>query len=216
MTGDDELKINAVIIPKDKFNFRKIISFESYKGYLLTAYLSVAVVGGIIIFSLSKNHIVPELSKEFVKFLEYASLKNEFEVFLSILKNTLPYILIAFFLSLSAVGDILIYTLAFVKFAGFGAFTSFLYAQYGISGIKYLFYIFLPGKIIFIIAALVLIDNCVKISRQNREKNRLPSHENRSLVIGLGIALILILLSVLIDLFTLKSLLASTKITSFF
>lgn len=216
MTGDDDLKINAVIIPKDKFNFCKMFSPESNKGYLLTAYLSFAVVSGIIVYSVLKNQITAEYAEIFEKFIVGTTSKNEINLFLSLLRNTLPYILIVCLLSVSVLGDILIYLVSFIKFAGYGAFTTFLYTQYGISGIKYLFYIFIPGRIIFIIALLFLIDVSVKISRQIRAKNRLPSHENRSLVIRLGFMLVLVLLSLIIDLFTIKSLLTSTGINSLF
>ena len=216
MTGDDDLKINAVIIPKDKINFSKIFLPENNKGYLLTAYLSFAVVSGIIVFSVFKNQMTAEYAEVFAKFIVGTMSKNEFNLFLSLLRNTLPYILIVCFLSVSAFGDILIYLASFIKFAGYGAFAVFLYTQYGISGIKYLFYIFMPGRIIFIIALLFLINVSVKISRQIREKNRLPSHENRSPVIRLGFIFILVLLSLIIDLFTIKTLLTSTGINLLF
>ena len=216
MTGDDGLKINAVIIPKEKFNFSKILLPENYRGFLLTAYLTLAVISGIVVFSFSENQIISEYAEVFREFIEGASSKSEFQILLSLLRNSLPYILIVSFLSISALGDIIICIVSFIKFAGYGAFATFLYTQYGISGIKYIFYIFMPGKLVFIIALLLLIDVCIKSSGLIREKNRLPSHENSNLVIKLGITFILILLSLLIDTFTVKSFSASTGINLLF
>lgn len=215
MTGDDDLKINAVIISRSRYNFSEMIFYKNIKVHLYAAFLSAAIVSGIIFFSINKTEVILEYTNIFESFLNETMINDEFHVFIILLKNALFFLFILLFLSFCAFGDILIYIISFIKFAGIGAFVSFLYTQYGISGIKYLFYVFLPGKIIFIIAILNFIHTCIENSHDIKEKNRLPSPENRSLVIRLIFTVVLILFSLLIDTVTMSTFSALTGITSF-
>ena len=76
-------------------------------------------------------------------------------------------------------------------------------------------HLFLPGKCIFIIANLLLIDLCVRISRDYRQKNRISAQEIKITTIRMILIVFAVILSLCIDLFTVSALLPLTGITSF-
>ena len=214
MTGDDTLKF----IPKSKLkNYNKSLLSENYIELVYTVFLSFAVIFGIILFMYNKDNdeTINILSEEFAYYLHSTINTGKLFSFAQLIKNTLPIIFLMLISSTSVIGCVFLYLITFVKLAGFGMYTAFLYTQYGISGIKYFFAVFLPGKLIFIIALLILFELCIKISVDIRNKIRLPATEMKRLIIRLTFIIVLIFISLCIDLITMHALLPLTGIMSF-
>ena len=210
------MKINTLIIPGIKFRKIKLFSPGNYKKHLYTIFLSLAVVSGVVIYSVNKNDFNSTFSGMFSEFCIDFTCSGKADIFFGLLKNMLPYIIIILLLSTSAVGDLLIYLLTFIKISGMSTYTAFLYTQYGIAGIKYIFTVFLPGKCIFIIAALILTDLCTKISRDYRVKNKLSESELKKAGLILLTVCFIVFISLFIDLVTISIFLPKSGILSFF
>ena len=202
-------------MPGVKFRKIKLFSPKNYKKYLTTLFLSFAVVTGVVVYSVNKNELNSTFSGMLADFCNDFTCSGKIDIFFFLLKNMLPYIVTVLLLSTSAIGDILIYLLTFIKISGMSTYTAFLYTQYGIAGIKYTFSVFLPGKCIFIIAALILTDLCTKISRDYRQKNKLSEPEFKKVGLILLMVFSIVFISLLFDLAALNIFLPKSGILSF-
>lgn len=217
MTGDDSLKINAVFIPKLKLKNYKISVPYNCRKYTITVFLAVAVVFGVIIFSINKNNgnVIGDFSQSFADFLVALQNKSKPQLFVLFFKNIILYVFLVLLFAFSAIGNILIAILSFINFAGIGAYIAFIYTNYGIAGIRYVFAVYIPGKIIFVTALLILIDICTRISADYRAKNRLSYSEIRGTVISLAVVFLMIIISLSVDLLAVDLFLSLTGIISF-
>jgi len=207
------LKINAVFIPRIKTKKEKSFPGEYHKKYLAVAYLATAIIIGVIIYSLNEDN-VNVMSEAFGKYFSVYLNKSKPEIYIGLLAKVLPYIFFMLIFSTSTVGNILIYVFCFIKLAGLGASTAFIYSQYGIAGIKYCFFIFLPSKFLLILAILLLGKQCLKISKDVREKVRVNEVELKNRIIRVFISCLIFLLSAGIELLLTTTFLPHTGISS--
>lgn len=208
------MKINALFMPGIKLRRYRDFSAECIKKYLITINLALAVVSGVIVYMFNKEAINAEYSELFSEYCLNFLSADKTDIFISSLKNILPYILLMLLFSTSAVGDILVYMLTFIRFSAMSTYTAFLYTQYGIAGIKYCFTVFLPGKVIFIIGSLILIDLCIKIVFAYRHKNKLTESELKKAGTVLLIDISVFFLSLCVDYLTLSMFLPRSEILS--
>ncbi len=209
------MKIKAVFMSRPKSKSRRAFSKEKTNNYTLIFFLSAAVILGVIIFAVNKSSIVNEFSEPYVYFLDSLATKSKPDIFLGLIKNTLSYVLLVLLFSTSAIGDILIYLLSFIKLAGMSAFTAFLYSRFGIAGIKYCFAVYIPGKCLFTVATLILIDLCIKISKDYRQKNRMSKQETQQAGKKMILVVLFLIASVCVEFFCLCVFTPLIGVTSF-
>ncbi len=209
------MKIKAVIIPKHTFKSLKPLVAERRCRHLFIFYLSLAVFTGIIIYSYKEDEISIKFTEYFSDYIRVISADDKAETVYTIIIQSLPGIIAFVFLSTSAIGGVLIYAFSFIKIAGVSTFVAFLYSQYGSAGIKYCFLVFLPGYFIYITSFLILISTCAGISKEFREKVRIPESEIKNKIIRFLFVFILYLLSVGVYLTTVNLFLPKIGISSF-
>lgn len=151
------MKINAIIINKDRNN--KVKSVPEYRGklILLTIYLSAFVILGVAVAITNKDELYQSLNISLSEYFSFIKAESRAEIFIGLLSHNLLFVFIILFFSFNVFGNVFVYILSGLKIAGMSTVVTYLYSEYQLKGIEYSLFVFMPGKLIFILSIIMLI-----------------------------------------------------------
>lgn len=209
------MKINAVITKKPSFQkpVSKLITkpnlTDSFNKSLIaiTAVIGFGVVFGGLLFMFDRQLFLNELWNHYVSFKTDVEAKSFVETFSGFLLSELLFYAILSILGTSAVGSFLIYPLIFLKGAGIGALASFFVQSFSLDGVGYYFLSVFPGKTVFMLALLILSQNCIQTSGRIRKslKNGSEVVDLKLYALRTAIAVVIFALGSLIDSATIRA-----------
>lgn len=151
------MKINAIIINKDRNN--KVKSVPEYRGklILLTIYLSAFVILGVAVAISNKDELYQSLNISLSEYFSFIKAESRADIFIGLLSHNLLFVFIILFFSFNVFGNVFVYILSGLKIAGMSTVVTYLYSEYQLKGIEYSLFVFMPGKLIFILSIIMLI-----------------------------------------------------------
>lgn len=192
------MKINAVIAPK-RIRLKNTELLQNKSTIITFLLLVVAVVAGVLFYSLFNELLNENLCASFTAFSELVAEKSKPEIFSGLLLSIFIYLLLVFLFSTSVIGAPFIYILSFLKLMGLGAVVAYIYSAFGLKGIEYCLLVLLPGKFFLILAIMILTDSAVHLSRSIRLKDSDNVIEYKIIFARFILVFIIATLSVLID-----------------
>ncbi len=153
-----------------KLNPTPLLTTLNKNKSLLFSFLSIlsGVLTGACVYNLSDSPVRKELLSDFISLNAQFRDKTNPEIFSGIFIGGLIFFSGMFILGGSFLGKELSFFASAVKFSGIGAMISHLYREYGAEGFEYVLLVFMPGKIIFIFAALLITKICFDTSDKLR------------------------------------------------
>ena len=174
------MKINAVITKKPNLKkpVPKLITKSDIKDtfnkslIIIAVVIAFGIVAGGLLFAFNRQLFLNELWKHYVSFRTDVEAKSFIETFSGFALNELLFCAVLSILGTSAVGTFFVYPLIFLKGMGIGALASFFVKSFALDGIGYYFLTVFPGKTVFILALLILSQNCIQTSGRIRKSLR--------------------------------------------
>lgn len=196
------MKINAVILRKDKIKSIRHLSDNRNKQIFLTVYLSVFVLAGIILFIYLKEKSAGTVNLSFNEYIQFIKTESKPVVFMGLLSGNISFFVLIIFLSSNLFGKPLIYILCALKISALSFVVTYLYNTFQIKGIEYALLVLLPGKLLLILAIILSItlasDFIDEFIRRKSESKAVFSNS----IIKLLFVFSIILLSTAIDTIT--------------
>ncbi|MBR3815461.1 MAG: stage II sporulation protein M [Clostridia bacterium] len=151
------MKINAIIINKDRNNKVKSVPEYRSKLILLTIYLSAFVILGVAVAISNKDELYQSLNISLSEYFSFIKAESRADIFIGLLSHNLLFVFIILFFSFNVFGNVFVYILSGLKIAGMSTVVTYLYSEYQLKGIEYSLFVFMPGKLIFILSIIMLI-----------------------------------------------------------
>ncbi len=185
---------------------------KNYKGKnnaLIISFISISVgiICAVVVFQLNIKIISDNLINFFVRFVTDFSNKSFFEMWGGILISNLPYVLIMLILGTCSLGAIPVITVNFFCSYGIGSLTAYIMSNYGLKGFEYFLLVIFPGKVIQILAMMIICENGIKSSNlinQSVIKGVGEKLAVNEYITVFGIGAILVILSSFVDCITVK------------
>lgn len=200
-------RINAKKLNRQTGNMKQKLSLSDKLLLISAAVIMLGITAGVLLFRTNSSYMTGELCKYFIAFSTDFSGKSYMEILSGFLSVNLLYYCIATVMGTSALGEIPVALITFLQAMGIGALTSYLFTGYGIRGFEYFLLVLFPGKVILLIAGLLLSQNCMKSVIQIRSSLKQASHEKYDLKIYIMrslFILIIVVVSCLVDSITVK------------
>lgn len=160
------MKVNAVITKP------KIIGKGSHlspsKISLLISCFAIffGIIFGSLIYILNPNFISEGIMKYFISFSTEFSGKTFIEIFSGNFSANMPYYFLCVIFGTCALGAVPVTAATFVKSLGIGVLSAYIFGVYELRGLEYYLLTIFPGKIIFMMAMIILSQICVTSSQQ--------------------------------------------------
>lgn len=204
--------ISAFGFPKNKLNdktkhTKQKLTLSDKLLLISGAVILSGITVGVLLFRTNSTYMSGELCKYFLSFSTDFSGKSFLEILSGFLSVNLIYYCIVTVMGTSALGDLPVALATFLQATGIGALTSYLFTTYGIRGFEYFLLVLFPGKVILLIAGILLSQNCIKSVIQIRSSLKQTSHEKYDLKLYLIrslFILVIVVLSCLVDSVTVK------------
>ena len=131
----------------------------------------ISILSGIFLGSCLYNANMDNFSEYISSFFMSINshiYNSNFSFFRNIILDALKYFGMMFLLGGNFFGKEISFIVTAIKFIGIGVIISFLYQEYGAEGFEYILLVFIPGKILFIFAALFMTKFCSDSSKELR------------------------------------------------
>lgn len=202
------MKVRDLSRMKKTNKLRKLKAFITQNKLLV--FLSLVLLFGVFLGSsiedFMQNQIIENLTSLFLNNFKNRVSQPILYVFISSLSSIFLYILISFFMGLSAWGFLFVPLVPFFRGFSIGLIQNYLYSQYGLKGLLFQIIVLFPGIFISSIAILLMAKESMLISQTFSNNLIFRSNSKceknvdlKDYIIKIGIILSLILLSVVVD-----------------
>lgn len=197
------MKVSAVI-NKPSFS----VDTTKKSAIISSIILVVGIISGTIIYFVTDESLINELWDYFISFSTDFSNKNKTEIISGLIMQNLIYYILMLLFATCFFGAPAVVVTSFLKASGLGMLTAYIYDNFALKGVEYGLLVIFPGKIILILAMILLTQNCCMTSLDI--KNYITNNSNKivdlkKFALRSILILILILISCLIDFLTIVS-----------
>ena len=149
---------------EDKFAAFKKILTDNFTAIVSFISIFIGIFTGACVYSFSDSFFKNEIMVAFLSFNTNFNDKTNIEIFSGMLISGLIYFFVMFVLGSNIFGKELSPVVTLFKTTGLGAIIAYLYQQFGAEGFEYALLVFIPGKMLFIFAALLITKLCFETS----------------------------------------------------
>lgn len=131
--------------------------------------IALGLIFGSLMFNFSDEGIFDSLKNCFLSFATDFTNKNTPEIISGMLLTYLAYFFMMVIFGMCALGTVPVFILSFFKSAGIGMTAAYIYSGYALKGVEYCLLVFYPGKILAMLAMLMLTHSCYYMSGNIRK-----------------------------------------------
>ena len=152
----------------------------------------IGIIIGAVCYNMSSLMLKNEIDGIFLMFNAGISDKSKAEIFTSIIINGFVYFILLFSSGGNLFGREASLFITTVKFSALGALISYFYETYSLVGLGYTLLVFIPGKLLFVLASLFATKTCFDTSGQMRKGlNSLPETKEYTKIYALKMLIVL-------------------------